>query len=134
MNTKSPTRTTDLISFDEFSKIRILEPAHFEASENLKEECREFTNKLNEFHGIIQSLLQILLEKSKQIEREKLKAIGYRNKVENEVDKRKARAAQLSWIIKEKQAELDRLNLQAESLERVRLDQMSMIENLSGKQ
>lgn len=32
-----------IVMFDEFSKLRILDPAQFEASEKLKEECKDFT-------------------------------------------------------------------------------------------
>lgn len=35
--------TSETVSFDEFSKIRLLEPTQFDASQKLKDECKDFT-------------------------------------------------------------------------------------------
>ncbi|KAI8848373.1 intraflagellar transport protein 20 [Chytridium lagenaria] len=113
------------ITFDEFSKIRILPSQCFEESEHLKDECREFTSKISEFHVIIQGFLDMLQEKGKQIEGEKLKAIGLRNTVESEL--------QIQMLINERQTELDRLTVQYESLQNVLAEQQRLIESLSSK-
>ncbi|RKO85400.1 intraflagellar transport protein 20, partial [Blyttiomyces helicus] len=96
------------VVFDEFSKIRILDPANFEASEKLKEECKDFTQKINDFNSIVQTFLSMLEDKAKQIEAEKLKAIGQRNRIQSEVENRKIKQAQLMSLVRERQAELDR--------------------------
>ncbi|KAI9088714.1 intraflagellar transport protein 20 [Phlyctochytrium arcticum] len=97
-----------LIIFDEFSKLRILDPTQFETSENLKDECKDFTSKVNNFNDTIQSFLKMMEEKAQQIEKEKLKAIGLRNRAEQESENRKRTQKQLQSLIKERQAELDR--------------------------
>ncbi|KAJ3041851.1 Intraflagellar transport protein 20 [Rhizophlyctis rosea] len=142
------------VTFDEFSKIRILDPAQFEASEKLKEECREFTQKTDDFNNIVQAFLDMMNEKAKQIEEEKLKvfkkstclnavhinnsdlsfqAIGLRNRVESQVELRKSTQNQLQTLIRERQAELDRLTQQADSLFKVQQEQQSLIDSLSSK-
>ncbi|KAJ3412165.1 Intraflagellar transport protein 20 [Chytridiales sp. JEL 0842] len=121
------------VTFDEFSKIRILSSEQYEASEHLKDECRDFTQKISDFNTIVQMFLDLLQEKKTQIEIEKLKAIGLRNKVEFEIESRKARQNQMKVQIKERQAVLDRLNAQAESLLNVQMEQQRMIESLSSK-
>ncbi|KAJ3373943.1 Intraflagellar transport protein 20, partial [Entophlyctis sp. JEL0112] len=82
------------VTFDEFSKIRILPSDQFEASESLKDECKDFTQKIDEFNSVVQGFLEILQAKAEQIEIEKLKAIGLRNRVESEMESRKAKRLQ----------------------------------------
>ncbi|KAL2913435.1 hypothetical protein HK105_207053 [Polyrhizophydium stewartii] len=121
------------IVFDEFSKIRILDPAQFDASSRLKEECKEFTAKINEFNGIVGLFQGLLAEKAGQIELEKLKTIGLRIQVESEVENRKSRQAQLQSLIRERQAELDRLIVQHESLVKVQQEQQGFMDSLTSK-
>ncbi|KAI9206893.1 intraflagellar transport protein 20 [Polychytrium aggregatum] len=122
-----------ILSIDEFSKIRILEASQFEASEKLKEECRDFTSKINDFNEIVGGILDMMQQKARQIEAEKLKVIGLRNQVEGEVEARKSKQTELQTLIKEKQAELDRLAAQADSLVKVQNEQQTLIETLSFK-
>ncbi|KAJ3300129.1 Intraflagellar transport protein 20 [Borealophlyctis nickersoniae] len=119
--------------FDEFSKIRILDPSNFEASEKLKEECRDFTQRINDFNSIVQTFLVMMDEKARQIETEKLKAIGQRNRVESEMENRKSKRLQMQSLIKERQAELDRLTTQADSLLKMQQEQQALIESFSSK-
>jgi hypothetical protein len=52
--------------------------------------------------------LDLIEYKAKQIETEKLRAIGLRNMVESEKDIRKLKQNELNALIQEKKAELDR--------------------------
>ncbi|KAJ3349865.1 Intraflagellar transport protein 20 [Entophlyctis luteolus] len=85
------------VTFDEFSKIRILPSDQFEASESLKDECKDFTQKIDEFNSVVQGFLEILQAKAEQIEIEKLKAIALRNRVESEMESRKAKRLQVDF-------------------------------------
>ncbi|KAJ3145884.1 Intraflagellar transport protein 20 [Geranomyces michiganensis] len=122
-----------LVTFDEFSKLRILDPSQFEASEQLKEECQDFTTRTGTFNDIIQMFMRLMDEKAGQIEREKLHAIGLRNRAERQAEGRKRTHGQMQALIKERQAELDRLILQAESLQKVQQEQASLIDSMSSK-
>ncbi|KAJ8322703.1 hypothetical protein BDV3_006972 [Batrachochytrium dendrobatidis] len=116
------------IKFDEFSKIRILDPTQYDVSSKLKEECKEFTSKISEFNDIIGVFQDLLSSKAQQIEREKLKTIGLRLQVESEVIHRKAMQVQIQSLIDERQAELDRLIVQHDSLQRLLQDQQTFID------
>ncbi|KAJ3019244.1 Intraflagellar transport protein 20 [Thoreauomyces humboldtii] len=122
-----------MVTFDEFSKLRILEPAQFEASEQLKEECKDFVQRTSTFNEIIQMFMSMMEEKATQIELEKLKAIGLRNRAEREAGRRKRANAQINALCKERRAELDRLTAQADSLQKVQQEQVALIESMSSK-
>lgn len=69
------------ISFDDECRIRVLEPEQFKHSETLEEECRGFVDKIQEFNSSVHTIVQVLHENAARIDKEKLKAIGQRNKV-----------------------------------------------------
>ncbi len=46
MTTVVGPNSSDLIQFDEFSKIRILNPAQFDSSEKLKDETKDFISSM----------------------------------------------------------------------------------------
>lgn len=69
--------------------------------------------ELEEFHEIIKGVLEVLEGQAKRIEREKLKAIGQRNRVDSEVENRNRQKQMLESLIKEKQTELERCVLRA---------------------
>ncbi|TPX63055.1 hypothetical protein SpCBS45565_g06880 [Spizellomyces sp. 'palustris'] len=126
-----------LVIFDEFSKLRILDPVQFETSEKLKEECKDFTQNfkgVGNFNEIVQMFLKMMEDKAEQIESEKLKvAIGLRNRAEQQTENRKGTQKQLQSLIKERQAELDRLTVQVDSLVKVQHEQEALIDSLSSK-
>ena len=73
-----------------------------------------------------------MLEKhSKVIEQEKLKALGKRNQLYEEVESREKRAQELKVLIREKKEELERLIYQSESLLKIEAEQKMTIEKLS---
>ncbi|KNC99108.1 uncharacterized protein SPPG_05368 [Spizellomyces punctatus DAOM BR117] len=125
--------TSPLVIFDEFSKLRILDPVQFETSEKLKEECKDFTQRVSNFNEIVEMFLKMMEEKAEQIESEKLKAIGLRNRAEQQMENRKGTQKQLQSLIKERQAELDRLTVQVDSLVKVQHEQEALIDSLSSK-
>lgn len=69
------------ISFDDECRIRVLDPEQFKHSESLEEECRGFVDKIQEFNSSVYNIVQVLHENAARIDKEKLKAIGQRNKV-----------------------------------------------------
>lgn len=69
------------ISFDDEGRIRVLDPAQFKHSETLEKECREFVNKTRDFNTSVHSIVEVLHENAARIDKQKLRAIGQRNKV-----------------------------------------------------
>ncbi|KAJ1507954.1 hypothetical protein HMI55_000573 [Coelomomyces lativittatus] len=43
-----PSDTLPLVSFDDFGKLRLLPAQHFETSEKLKDECKDFKERTGE--------------------------------------------------------------------------------------
>jgi len=69
------------ISFDDECRIRVLDPEQFKHSETLEEECRGFVDKIKDFNTSVHSIVEVLHENAARIDKEKLRAIGRRNKV-----------------------------------------------------
>lgn len=102
----------------------------FKATEELDQECTNFTDKINAFGMTIQMLVEVLDGESAKIEKEKLRAIGQRNRAEMEADSQRHKQATMTGLIAEKTAELERLQFQLNSLERAEREQKALIEKL----
>jgi Intraflagellar transport complex B, subunit 20 len=68
------------ISFDEECRVRVLDPEVFKHSEELEENCRAFATKMTSFNAAVHGIVQVLDSHAERIERQKLRAIGMRNK------------------------------------------------------
>jgi intraflagellar transport protein 20 len=86
------------------------------------------------FHQLIKSLNEVLDNHSKKIEKEKLKALGKRNQLYEEVESRDKREQELKVLIREKREELERLRFQNNSLLKVEEEQRIAIEKLSNNE
>ena len=84
-----------------------------------------------QFNDLIKSIAEVLEKHSKVIEQEKLKALGKRNQLYEEVESREKRAQELKVLIREKKEELERLKYQSESLLKIEAEQKMTIEKLS---
>ena len=84
-----------------------------------------------QFNDLIKSISEVLEKLSKVIEQEKLKALGKRNQLYEEVESREKRAQELKVLIREKKEELERLKYQSESLLKIEAEQKMTIEKLS---
>ncbi|CAM9482298.1 unnamed protein product [Discosporangium mesarthrocarpum] len=122
------------ISFDDEYRVRVLDPEQFKHSEALEEECRGFVNKIRDFNSQVHNIVEVLEANAKRIEKEKLRAIGQRNKVDGELEYRLRQKSALQTLLKEKMLELDRQNLQYQSLLRVESEQLALIEKLSNSE
>ncbi|CEL97930.1 unnamed protein product [Vitrella brassicaformis CCMP3155] len=122
------------ISIDENHRIRTLPDDQYRESEQLEMECASFIQKVQNFNGTIQSLVEILSAQADEIEKAKLQAMGQKLRVEMEAENRKRRQQQLKALIAEKTAELERLNVYYASLEKVEKEQRALIDKLSNNE
>lgn len=76
-------------------------------------------------------LSNALSERSESIDKMKLQAIGQRNIYESARAERKRKRTELANLIKEKLRELDRQNVQLDSLVQVEREQQALIEKLT---
>lgn len=77
-------------------------------TEELGSECSTFVDKVGSFSKTTQALVDVLKTQADKIEREKLMAIGQRNRVETERESRKRRQQELQYLIAQRQTELQR--------------------------
>merc|ERR1712039_1158841 len=106
----------------------------FAATEALDKQCEAFTDKIHQFGGTVQTLVELLDGEAQKIEHEKLRAIGQRNRAEMEAEARRNKMQQMQAMIAEKSAELERLVFQLNSLERCEREQKGTIEKLSNNE
>lgn len=77
---------------------------------------------------------EVLENQSKKIEKEKLKALGKRNQLYEEIQSREKREQELKTLIREKKEELERLKFQNNSLTKIEEEQRMIIEKLSNNE
>mmetsp|Transcript_39735 Transcript_39735/g.63147 ORF Transcript_39735/g.63147 Transcript_39735/m.63147 type:complete len:131 (-) Transcript_39735:112-504(-) len=122
------------ITFDEENRIRVMPKDKYNQTETLDQQCQAFTDKIHSFGSTVNTLVEILDGEAEKIECEKLRAIGQRNRAEMEADSRKRKGLQMQAAIAEKQAELERLTFELNSLDRVEFEQKALIEKLSNNE
>ncbi|KAM6932257.1 intraflagellar transport protein 20 homolog isoform 1-T1 [Lycodopsis pacificus] len=141
--------------FDELNKLRVLEPDVSQKTSELKEECKEFVDKIGQFQKIVGGLLELVDELAKEAETEKMKvgvevkaalllttsssyniypsllllqAIGARNLLKSVAKQREAQQQQLQALITEKKMQLERYRIEYEALSKVESEQNEFID------
>jgi len=118
------------LHFDELNKIRVLEPEVAAQTNELKDECKDFLDKMAQFRKIVSGFIQLIDSVAGEVEKEKMKAIGSRNLLKSISKQREAQQEQLKALIVEKRMELERLRTQHESLIKEEREQSEFIEQL----
>jgi intraflagellar transport protein 20 len=83
---------------------------------------------------LIKSVNEVLENQSKKIETEKLKALGKRNQLYEEIESGEKKEQELKVLIREKKEELERMRFQYNSLVIIENEQQIMIEKLSNNE
>ncbi|XP_040279441.1 intraflagellar transport protein 20 homolog [Bufo gargarizans] len=116
------------LHFDELNKLRILDPDVSQQTTELKEECREFVEKIDDFQKIVGGLIELVDQLAKETENEKMKAIGARNLLKSIAKQREAQQQQLQALIAEKKMQLERYRIEYEALCKVEAEQNEFID------
>lgn len=116
------------LNIDELNNLRLLEPDVQQQSSELRDSCNEFTYKIESFHKIVTSLIEVVDNVSKEVEKEKMKAIGSRNLLMSATKQREEEQIQLMALIREKKMQMERLRIQHEALLKQERDQNDFIE------
>ncbi|XP_053729128.1 intraflagellar transport protein 20 homolog [Synchiropus splendidus] len=114
--------------FDEVNKLRALDPEVSQKTSELKEECKEFVDKIGHFQKIVGGLIELVDELAKETETEKLKAIGARNLLKSVAKQRESQQQQLRALIAEKKMQLERYRIEYEALSKVESEQNEFID------
>uniref|UniRef100_A0A4W5L125 Intraflagellar transport 20 homolog (Chlamydomonas) n=1 Tax=Hucho hucho TaxID=62062 RepID=A0A4W5L125_9TELE len=61
------------LHFDALNKLRVLEPEVGQKTTELKEECKDFVDKMGQFQKIVGGLIELVDELAKEAETEKMK-------------------------------------------------------------
>ncbi|EGZ25884.1 hypothetical protein PHYSODRAFT_256038 [Phytophthora sojae] len=107
------------ICFDDDCQVRVLDKDSITRTQELEQECNQFATKLEEFHEIVKGVLE---------------AIVQRNRVDSEVENRNRQKQMLKLLIKEKKTELERYNLQFQSLSKIADEQQALMDKLSNNE
>ncbi|XP_066455732.1 intraflagellar transport protein 20 homolog isoform X1 [Eleutherodactylus coqui] len=116
------------LHFDELNKLRILDPDVSQQTTELKDECREFVEKIDDFQKIVGGLIELVDQLAKETENEKMKAIGARNLLKSIAKQREAQQQQLQALIAEKKMQLERYRIEYEALCKVEAEQNEFID------
>ncbi|KAJ8367867.1 hypothetical protein SKAU_G00078950 [Synaphobranchus kaupii] len=116
------------LHFDELNKLRVLEPEVGQKTTELKEECKEFVDKIGQFQKIVGDLIDLVDELAKEAETEKMKAIGARNLLKSVAKQREGQQQQLHALITEKKMQLERYRIEYDALSKVEAEQSEFID------
>ncbi|XP_061695499.1 intraflagellar transport protein 20 homolog isoform X2 [Syngnathoides biaculeatus] len=115
------------IFFDELNKLRALEPDVSQKTSELKDDCREFVEKIGRFQEKVGCLIELVDQLSKETEKEKLKSIGARNLLKLVAKQRETLQQQLQALIAEKKMQLERYRTECDALSKVESEQNEFI-------
>nr|XP_002168103.2 intraflagellar transport protein 20 homolog [Hydra vulgaris] len=116
------------IFFDEMCKVRLLEPEVNEQTNELKNECQEFVNKIFKFQTIVNDVIKTVDEIAAEVEKEKVRAIGSRNLLKSMTKQRESQHQQLRALIGEKQVQYEQCSLHYNSLLKLEKEQRDFID------
>ncbi|XP_037512076.1 intraflagellar transport protein 20 homolog A [Rhipicephalus sanguineus] len=116
---------------DELNKIRIADPDATRETQELKDDCHKFIERMTEFQSVVDKYIAISDKLAAEVEHEKLKAIGSRNLLKSVVKDRETQQQQLQALVLEKKIELERLRIQLNALKREEAEQNELIEQFS---
>ena len=89
-----------------------------------------YSIEANDFNNTISNVTDMLDKATRNIDKEKLKAIGHRNKVENELEDHERQEVAFNALLRKKQAELNRFQVEYDRLVRTEAEQGAHIEQL----
>mmetsp|Transcript_28033 Transcript_28033/g.70413 ORF Transcript_28033/g.70413 Transcript_28033/m.70413 type:complete len:134 (-) Transcript_28033:56-457(-) len=119
------------ITFDENYRIRVLDTDKYEATKEMQGQTEAFVSKISELSEVVKKYMELIDQQAERIEMEKLRAVGMRNKVATMEEERKRKEKDLKAMTAEKQEELERLNVEYESLVKAKTEQELLIGKLS---
>lgn len=119
------------LHFDDLNKIRVLEPEISQQTNSLKDECQEFISKIFELQKLVANFTHSTSDLAKDVEKEKMKAIGSRNLLKSIAKQRETQKQQLLVLIGEKKTELERLRVEHASLQKQEQEQLDFIDHFS---
>ncbi|GIL72187.1 hypothetical protein Vretifemale_2563 [Volvox reticuliferus] len=119
------------VYFDEDFHVRILDVDKYNASKSLQDNTNVFVNNIQNLQNLVEKYVSAIDQQVERLEAEKLKAIGLRNKVAALSEERKRKQKEQERLLAEKMEELERLQMEEQSLIKVKGDQEILIQKLT---
>ncbi|CAH2086345.1 unnamed protein product [Euphydryas editha] len=117
--------------YDEINKIRIIDNTALKETEDLRNSCKDYETKVQDFEKIITSLLSLLKELGDNVERQKMAAIGATNLLKSMAKDRESEQNKLQSEISDKSMILEKLDSEYDALQILEATQMETIEYLT---
>ncbi|XP_045445918.1 intraflagellar transport protein 20 homolog [Melitaea cinxia] len=119
------------LHYDEINKIRVIDNTVLKETEDLKNSCKDYETKVEDFEKIISSLLNMLKELGDNVERQKMSAIGATNLLKSIAKDRESEQTKLQSEINDKSMILEKLDSEYDALQILEATQMETIEYLT---
>uniref|UniRef100_A0A182WLM6 Intraflagellar transport 20 n=1 Tax=Anopheles minimus TaxID=112268 RepID=A0A182WLM6_9DIPT len=114
---------------DDLYTLRVIDPEVANETNELKDECERFTEKLTDFRRIIDQFANIVEVFAAEVDQEKMRAVGVQNMLKTFSKQRESEQQQIQSEIIEKMVELDKLKIEYQYLQRIESEQQEMIDN-----
>ncbi|CAG9461746.1 unnamed protein product [Pedinophyceae sp. YPF-701] len=122
------------VTFDEDYKIRVLDSEQYDQSKELLADCESFSEQLGRLGETVGAYVKHLDEQRAKIDREKLQAVGLRNRVAAREEDVRKKEEDLQTAISERRVELERVAAEVDALARLQQEQELLIAQLSSAQ
>ncbi|XP_026494887.1 intraflagellar transport protein 20 homolog [Vanessa tameamea] len=119
------------LHYDDINKIRVIDSTVLKETEDLKNSCKDYDTKVQDFGNIITSLLNMLKELGDNVERQKMAAIGATNLLKSIAKDRESEQAKLQSEINDKSMILEQLDSEYDALQILEATQTETIEYLT---
>ncbi|XP_022918193.1 intraflagellar transport protein 20 homolog [Onthophagus taurus] len=119
------------IYFDEVDKVRILDPNVAKETNDLKDECRAYVEKIDEFQKLSNGFISLVEKLGEEVDKQKINAIGARNVLQTMEKHKETNQQQLQALIGEKSMEFERLKIFLNSLQKTEMEQAEIISRLT---
>ncbi|KAK4473250.1 hypothetical protein MN116_004421 [Schistosoma mekongi] len=118
----------DGLYIDDFYKLRIVDPKIAQETNELREECEKYLTKMADFKVITSEILNLISSVAEKVESQKLKALGSRNLLTSMGQQRQLQQKYLESQILTKKKDIDKLDIQLQSLQKEESEQTEFIE------
>ncbi|CAK1545305.1 unnamed protein product [Leptosia nina] len=117
--------------YDDINKIRVLDNNVIKETEDLKNNCKDYETKVQDFSKLINSLLEVMKELGDNVEKQKMAAIGSINLLKSITKERESEQAKLQAEISSKSAILEQLDNEYDALQILEATQNETINYLT---
>jgi len=114
--------------FDDLNRVRVLDEEASGQAADLRDNCGTFIKSLSDFADIAKGFIEIFDAVAKEVEKQKIQAIGAQNLLQTYAKQRETELSQLTALIRESQLAHERLQSEYNSLLQLESSQNDFME------